>query len=381
MKTSLLLAILLLGGLVFSGCRGLGSVPKGWSGGAIADGILFVGSMEGGLVAANATDGSRLWAVSLETGPSAGGFGCAPTSTAVAIYGSPVVAEDLVYVGGYDGKVYAFALDRDEPRWVYPRQGDIGGPIVGGTIVSQGKVYFGTADGKVYALDAAEGYKEEGWPFEIGDKIWSTPAIDGDTLYIGSFDKKLYALNVADGSKKWEFETEGAIVSTPLVHNNTVYIGSFDRYLYALAATDGRLRWKFMAENWFWAKPVVYNDTIYAACLDGKVYALDAESGRKLVEFDLGSPISSSPILVGESIVVATQDGVIYRIDTGNKQKKLVDLKKDDSNEEKKNKRVDAPLAASQGSVYVHTTEDALYAVDVQSGAIREFNIKYSEER
>ena len=36
-KVSLLLLILLLGGLVFSGCRaGLGAVPRGWSGGIIA---------------------------------------------------------------------------------------------------------------------------------------------------------------------------------------------------------------------------------------------------------------------------------------------------------------------------------------------------------
>ena len=375
-KTSLLIVVLLLGGLVFSGCRGLTTVPRGWAGGTIADGILFIGSMEGRLIAANTTDGSRLWTVLLETTQPAGGFGCAPGSSAVAIYGSPAVDGGLIYVGGYDGKVYAFALDRDEPRWVYPRLGSLGGSVIGGTIVSQGKVYFASSDGKVYALDAAEGYREKGWLFEAGDKIWSTPAISGDTIYIGSFDKKLYALNTADGSKKWEFETEGAIVVTPLVHNNTVYIGSFDRSLYALDAADGSLRWEFMAENWFWAKPVVYNDTVYAACLDGKVYALDAVSGNKLVEFDLGSPVSSSPILVGESIVVATHDGVIYRIDAGNRQTKLVDLKKDDSNEEKKNKRVNAPLAASQGMVYVHTAEDALYAVNVQSGAVREFSIE-----
>ena len=375
-KISLLLVILLLGGLVFSGCRaGMGAVPKGWSGGTIVDGTLLVGSMEGKLVAANTTDGSRLWAVSLETPESAGGgggFGCAPASTAVAIYGSLAVAEDLVYVGGYNGKIYAFAFDRDEPgfsrdepRWVYPRQGSIGAPVVGGIILSQGKLYFGSANGKVYALDAADGYKE--WEFETGDKIWSTPAIDGDTLFIGSFDNKLYALNATDGSKKWEFETEGAIVSTPLAYNNTVYIGSFDRYLYAVDAADGSLRWKFMAENWFWAKPVVYNNVIYAGCLDGKVYALDAESGNKLIEFDLGSPVSSSPVLVDNSVIVATKDGVVYALDTGdNQQRQLVNLEE----------KVYAPLVASQGIVYIHSERDAVYAVDVRTGAIREFNIR-----
>ena len=371
-KLSFLLVVLLLTGVSILGCTRTGTEPKGWSGGAIANDALFLGSMEGKLVAVNILDGSRLWEVLLETEAPAGGFGCAPASTAVAIYGSPAVDGDLVYVGGYNGKVYAYALNRDEPKWVYPRGGNLGGPIIGGIIVAQGKLYFGSADGKVYALETTEGYKEKGWPFEAGDKIWSTPATDVDTLYIGSFDKKLYALNIADGSKKWEFETEGAIVSTPVVYNNTVFIGSFDRYLYALDAADSSLKWKFMAENWFWAKPVVCNDTIYAACLDGKVYGLDVDSGDTRVVFDLGSPISSSPVLVDDLLIVATQEGVVYALDTVNNEKwQLTDLEE----------KVRASLSASEGFIYIHTEADALYAVDIRSGAIREFDIKFSEER
>ena len=114
----LLVGIFLLGGLVLAGCAGLTTVPRGWSGGTIADGILVIGSMEGKLVAANTTDGSRLWSVSLETSSTQGGFGCAAGSQAVAIYGSPPVDGDLIFVGGYNGKVYAYAFDRSEPKWV-----------------------------------------------------------------------------------------------------------------------------------------------------------------------------------------------------------------------------------------------------------------------
>ena len=35
--------------------------------------------------------------------------------------------------------------------------------------------------------------------------------------------------------------------------------------------------------------------------------------------------------------------------------------------------KVYAPLTTHQGVVYIHTAEDALYALDTQSGAIREF--------
>ena len=370
-KILLLLVILLVVGLTSLGCiKGLQAI--GWSGGVVADGTLFVGSEEGRLVAVNIADSSRQWSEPIKTTTPTGGFGCVGAAgcaapAGVAIYGTPAVSGDLVYIGGYNGKIYAFNSNSLETRWVYPREGNLE-PIVGGAVVAQGKVYFGSSDGKVYALDAATGDKQ--WEFPTGDKIWSTPAIDGNTLFIGSFDKKLYALNATDGTKKWEFETEGAIASTPLVYNNTVYIGSFDRHLYAIDATSGKQIWQFPAEdeaenkpgNWFWAKPVAYNNVIYAACLDGKVYILDAESGYEVADaVDLGSPISSSPVLVNSSIIFASQQGVIYALNTGsNELKRLAELEQD----------IYGPLYASEGIVYIHTQDLTLHRVNANTGAI-----------
>ncbi len=369
-KVLLFTVILLVGGLGVFGCVGTGAIPRGWSGGIVDDGTLFLGSIEGEVVAVDISEGSYLWEFPIETsGQSAGGFGCAPASTTVAIYGTPAVEGEFVYVGGYNGKIYAITSNSGALRWVYPREGNLQ-PIVGGLIVSQGKVYFGCSGGKLFALDAATGDKK--WEFQTGDKIWSTPAIDGDTLFITSFDDKLYALSATDGSKKWEFDTGGAIVSTPVVHNNTVYIGSFDRHFYAVNATDGKQIWQFPVgdevnnkpENWFWAKPVVYDNTIYAGNLDGKVYILNAETGNEIVDaIDLESTISSWPVLIDGSIIIASEDGQVWAIDSSsNQESELTNLEQ----------KVYAPLCASEGFVYVHTQEGILYEVEAQTGAMRQ---------
>ena len=378
-KKLLLLCVLLVIVIAGTSCvKGL--YPIGWSGGAISGDTLFVGSKDGSLVAVNIDDESRRWSEPLKAAGGGGaGFGCLPATgcdrgaAGVAIYGTPAVAGDLVYLGGYNGKIYAFNSASLEVRWVYPREENLE-PIVGGPSVAHGKVYIGGSDGKVYALDSATGDRQ--WEFATGDKIWSTPAIEGDTLFVGSFDHKLYALDAADGSMRWEFATEGAIAASPLVHDGTVYIGSFDRHIYAIDATNGQQIWQFPVEdeagskpgNWFWAKPVIYNNTIYAGNVDGKVYILNAGTGNEVVDaIDLGSPVTSSPVLGGNSIVVATEEGVVYAIDTAtNEKRRLVDLEE----------KVYAPLFASDGVVYVHTDEDGLYVVEVQSGAVQEFNIR-----
>jgi outer membrane protein assembly factor BamB len=381
--------ILLLAGLALFGCTGVRSSPEGGSGGVVADGTLFLCPgikgggggfgctpplLEGKLVAVNISDGNRLWEVALEaSGSSGGGFGCAPSAIPVAIYGNPAVAGDLVYIAGYNGRIYAISASTRLSQDKYVNETNPQ-PIIGGPVVVEDRVYLASADGMVYALNAASLEKE--WEFPTGGKLWSTPAIEGDTLYIGSFDKKLYALNTGDGTQKWAFETEGAIISTPLVYDNTVYIGSFDRYLYAVDATTGKRIWRFPAtdedENkpgsWFWAKAVVYEGTVYAPCLDGKVYILNAGTGSEVVDaVDLGSPISSSPVLVGSSVIIASEEGKIFALDTSNNQLKLLaDL----------GEAIYAPLcAAGEGScpcswvVYVYTGSQNLYALDAESGA------------
>jgi outer membrane protein assembly factor BamB len=387
----LLLALLIVSILAVSGCTRTVGIARGWSG-ATADGdTLFFGSMTGKLVAVDISNGNLFQLgvpVRVEMERTSGGLACIPmtcagsSTTAVPIYGSPVVTEiageKLVYVGGYDGKVRAYLFEgnslRSDPRWI-SRQGDIGGAIVGGLVIAQNKVYFGASDGRVYALDAIDGHRIN-IQFQAEGKIWSTPVIDGDTLYIGCIEGILYALDTANLSEKWRFETEGAIAATAAVYDNKVFIGSFDRHLYAVDVVTGKQVWKFPVtdddegkpSNWFWTRPLVHNGIIYAPCLDGKVYALDVETGQKVMDFDLGSSISSAPVLVGSLVVVATQDGKIYTLDTtSNKRSEPIILGEKE--------KVYAPLFVSEGKIYVHTAKDTLYRVDPETGDTRAFTL------
>ncbi len=200
----LIVAVLLAVVLVVTGCVG-GLAPIGWSGGTVVGGELYIGA-QGRLVGIDLADESRQFSDAIQApsspglfGCSAGTLGCGSTSAGVPIYGSPVVSDNLVYIAGYNGKIYAYNTGTLQPRWVYPREGYLQ-PFVGGLVESAGKLFIGGSEGVVYALDAATG--DELWDFPTGDKVWATGAVAGDTLYIGSFDDNLYALNTADGKQK-----------------------------------------------------------------------------------------------------------------------------------------------------------------------------------
>jgi outer membrane protein assembly factor BamB len=380
-----LLGIIIIGGVIATGCMGgsgltCASAPsRGWAGGTVSDGKLFVASMGGKVIAIDATTGNILdTPIQLSIPTSGGILGCSSSASPLWIYASPVVLNQMVYVGGNDGKIHGYPFDNNTLSSNPSSHSDyLGGAIIGGIVIVNDRIYFATSVGTIYALNANSLGKE--WDYNIGSKIWSAPAVAGNTLYIGSLDKKLYALNTSDGTKIWEYETEGAISATPVVYDNKVYIGDYDRCFYALDAINGNLIWKYPAaneandkpQNWFWAKPVILNDTIYAPCLDGNVYALNASTGNLINKYVLGDSISSSPAVIGNSIVVATTDlrkktGKVFLIDTTDKSQKELDSFAEGIN---------APLFVNDDVVYVHTLKDNLYGINILTKARQTFSL------
>ena len=360
----LVLIVLLMVILLASGCVG-GLAPVGWSGGTVSDDKLYIGSTEGRLVVINLADESRQWAEPMREGSQ--GLGCSffpgvggcSSAAGVAIYGTPVVYNGLVYAAGYNGKIYAYNSDTLAVRWVYPREGYLK-PFVGGIVIDGGSLYIGSTDGIVYALDAETG--DLLWNFETEKEIWATPAVNGDTIYIGSFDEKFYAINAADGSKKWEFTTEGAIVATPVIYNGIIYFGSLDKNLYAVDTTSGNKKWQFSGENWFWAMPVLHEGRIYAGCMDDRLYVLDAITGNKINEIDLGSPVPSTPVIIGDKLIVASKEGIVFSVNTASGS--LTTLVELDELE------ILGPLTGYGSIVYIHTQDKKLHRINVENGAV-----------
>jgi outer membrane protein assembly factor BamB len=359
-----LVGIIIVLGLASLGCvRGL--APIGWSGGAEQNGKIFVGARDGTLTAITVDDLSRQKGEVL-TGKSQGGLfgcsavyggGCSSGSSAVAIYGTPAFAADLVYIAGYNGRVYAYNTENLAVRWVYPRDAFLE-PIVGSVVTDGARLYFGDSSGTVYALDATTG--DLVWSQTTGDKVWGTAAVVDGTVYIGSFDKKLYALDAADGTVKWTFEAGGSFIATPVVRDGVVYVGAFDRSFYALDAATGTEKWSFRAGNWFWSKPVIVNDVIYAPSLDGNVYALRPD-GALLTKYDLGSPVPSAPVVFGTDVIVANDAGTVYKIDTAAKQLTTLATLEETT--------IDGPVLLYDGIIYIQNSKYELVRIDASSGA------------
>jgi eukaryotic-like serine/threonine-protein kinase len=68
------------------------------------------------------------------------------------------------------------------------------GAISSSPAVVNGVVYIGSWDGNVYALDARTGTKL--WNYPTGNPILSSPAVVNGVVYIGSTDSNMYAFHL-----------------------------------------------------------------------------------------------------------------------------------------------------------------------------------------
>lgn len=364
----LLLALTAVLLLVGTACAGVAS-PKGWARPVEVEGTLLVTLKPGKLAALDRDDFSLRWVFPTDTRD---GEKLDPE----AIYGAPVVVGDMVYFGGYDGKVYAVDMkpesgdqcanpsDDDGDGWVNegcPQQGDraerrgecargnstnddtkdgvpdddrindgcptpvarwvfeTGDPVIGGLAYADGTLFVGSDNGKLYVLDAESGSPQQP-PFDAGDGIWSTPLLAGQTLFVAAVNGKLYALDPQTLEPRWEkpFKADGGLLMDPILANqDTILVGGIDRILYALDPQSGRVKWSFEADNWFWGRPLVTDEVVYAPNLDKHLYALDLASGEPFWEepFKVEASLRAAPVLADGVLVVADRDGRVYGLD------------------------------------------------------------------
>ncbi len=236
-----------------------------------------------------------------------------------AIYTTPPVIGDTVYLAGYSGDVYALSLDDGSVLWSF----DADGPIIAGLAASETAVYAATDKGILYALDPQTG-RPKVTPFDAGDSIWAAPLLAEGVIYVASVNGKLYALDAETLDPIWDapFEAGGGLISDPVLADGAILVGGIGRSLHAVDAETGveREGWPFKADNWFWGRPLVLDETVYAPNLDGLLYAIDLETGEELWSFEAEEPepLRSSPVLATDVLVIVDRKGGMYGLNPEN---------------------------------------------------------------
>ena len=247
------------------------------------------------------------------------------------VTGTPVVAGGIVYIGSYDGTLYALDARTGRPVWgfatgagAFERDMRVPLGISGSAAISGGLVLVGDADAVLHAVDRETGRAV--WRTSVeaapNGSIWSSPVIWEETVYVGvasvakeaGFRGSIVALDRSSGAIRWQ---------TYMTPEGVDGAGVF-----AVPAIDPQRRMLFAAtQNAYTARPAPYGHVISMVALDadsGEIrwsFAAPPNDGQTSPTADVG--ISASPGLVtveidGRSrdlVVEGQKSGVLWALD------------------------------------------------------------------
>jgi outer membrane protein assembly factor BamB len=225
---------------------------------------------------------------------------------------SPVVADGIVYLGDWSGRVYALYARTGKLKWSFKTKGK----IKGGVAVSGDRVYVGSYDNHVYALRRETGKLL--WRASAQQRLgrrgqfYSTPAAAYGRVYIGSTDGKVYSFGATTGKLRWSQSTGGYVYSSPAIWRKLVLIGSYSRRFYAFDAATGNVRWQFRANGKISGSPTVVDGIVYFSTLKERTYGLDARTGKLVWQFPDGK---YTPIVADPDRVYLTGYHRVYALD------------------------------------------------------------------
>jgi outer membrane protein assembly factor BamB len=200
----------------------------------VADGQVFVRSVDGRLRSLSAVNGSQQWQVT----------GRVP---ALSLTGNsnPLVAGEVVIAGFDDGKLIAYDRDSGKTVWETTISLPSGRTEVerlidldGRFVLRDGVIYVVSFQGHLAAVQAVS-----------GDVLWSRKfssfqaiAIDETALYLSSDDSDLWSIDRRTGSAFWKQDVLHARkITAPSIIGDKLVVADYQGYLHWFDKSDGKL--------------------------------------------------------------------------------------------------------------------------------------------
>lgn len=186
---------------------------------------VIAGFASSKLAAITLNEGKLLWEASV-----AEPRGRSELERLVDISGELQVADDIVYVASFQGRVAAVDIESGRALWARNMSSNAG------TGVGEDNLYVTDAQSHVWALDRRDGgtlWKQ----IKLQARSVTAPAVYGDYVVVGDFEGYLHWMSREDGSfvARTQIDDDG-IIAAPVVVDGTLYVSGSGGVLAALRA-------------------------------------------------------------------------------------------------------------------------------------------------
>lgn len=234
----------------------------------IAGGLVVVRTQDGRVYGLDGNTGERRWVNDQGNVPLLSLRGNGPL----------MVTNGVVFLGSDDGKLIALRQDNGDKLWEQKLATGEGRTDIdrmsdadGGIVIDGSTLYASAYHGSLTAVDGPSGRPLWARPFST----YTSLALTGNSLFGVNADSQVWAFDKSSGADMWKNDDlKYRWLSAPSVQGNYVVIGDSEGYVHWLQTGDGALAGRErLSKKAIRAQPVVAGDLVYIEDVQGHIAA------------------------------------------------------------------------------------------------------------
>jgi len=253
---------------------------------AIKGSMIVVGDYRNSLKAFDSRTGSVIWSFDKAKNRYIGGA---------------VIVGDTILAPNADYKLYALDLDGNL-KWTFTaRQALWSTPVVNGDVV-----YLTSMDHYIYAINIKDGNLI--WELDMGGAIVYSPTFDEGTIYLASLGNEVVSIDAATGRINWKNPSDNTLWTQPVTANGLVFYGDSSGKFFAVEMKTGSHIWDYQMGEMVSGTPAIMPDGVVLAGENGKLIALDFE-GNILWTRSTTGKLYTGPVVVDGFLILGISQG------------------------------------------------------------------------
>ncbi|MBD8900376.1 outer membrane protein assembly factor BamB [Rhodanobacter sp. DHG33] len=235
---------------------------------AISGDLVIVRTQDGRVYGLDAATGKRRWVYDQGTVP----------SLSLRGNGTPLAVNGVVFIGSDDGKLVALRLDNGEKLWEQRLANGDGRTDIerlddaDDAILLDGSTLYGAAyHGNLTAIDGPSGRPMWSHPFST----YTSLALNSSALFGVNDQGEVWAFDRSSGSDMWKNDKlKYRWLTGPAVQGNYIVVADTAGFVHWLQSSDGALAARIrLSKKPIQAQPVVVGDTVYVEDVQGHIGA------------------------------------------------------------------------------------------------------------
>ena len=186
-----------------------------------------------------------------------------------AVTSSPTIADGRVFITTLDRRIIALSAEDGSPVWETAAPG----PVDAAPVIADDRIFLAFRNGTLVSYDTVTG--EELWAARISNPVFSWVNVDDGSVYVSCQDGVIQAFDAGTGEKRWEIDTGGGMIAPPSISEGLLVVPTQDRQVLILVGETGQTRLAYLLPSVIDNSAAISHGTAVMGDIRGQVRAID----------------------------------------------------------------------------------------------------------